>query len=131
MGSSGAGRTAAICGLFCETCPQYPVDCEGCLSDKLAPHCRDCKHGFRDCAREKGVTRCFECNEFPCERLERFKHVHVVNGISHHEQVVEDLQYMKDFGVEKWVAEKREENRCMKCGSLILWHEKHTHTCST
>jgi Protein of unknown function (DUF3795) len=131
MASSGNVKTAAICGLFCETCPQYPAYCEGCLSDKLAPHCQDCKHGFRDCAREKGVTRCFECKSFPCERLEKFRHVHIVNGISHHEKVVEDLQYMKDFGLERWVARQQEENRCSKCGSLILWHEKYTHTCRT
>ena len=129
MESSYNTKTAAICGLFCEICPQYPTHCEGCLSDNPAPHCVNCKPGFRNCARKKGVIRCFECNTFPCERLEKFKHAHIVNGISHHETIVEDLQYMKDFGEEKWIIRKREENRCSKCGSLILWHEKNTHIC--
>ena len=124
-------KTAAICGLFCETCPKFPAECEGCLSEKLAPHCRECAYGFRECAAEHGITRCFECPSFPCERLERFKDAHIVNGISHHEKVIEDLQYMRDVGVGKWVARKREESRCRTCGALILWHERDTHTCTT
>ncbi len=107
-------NTAGICGLYCGTCPNYlasrkndseqlekisqktgiPVEevrCDGCLSDNVFAPCVDCKHGFRRCAEEKEVTWCFQCHDFPCRRLKDFKDVHIVNGISHHAHVIEDL----------------------------------------
>ncbi|MBW2311331.1 MAG: DUF3795 domain-containing protein [Deltaproteobacteria bacterium] len=45
--------------------PVEPIGCDGCLSERVSPHCVDCRHGFRRCAAEKKVTWCFECPEFP------------------------------------------------------------------
>lgn len=115
--------TAAICGLFCGTCPSYPKDCGGCLSSRIAPGCDTCGNGFRDCAKSHEVTRCYECNEFPCARLESFRGQHVVNGIGHHTHVIDDLQSMKESGVEAWVAQQAEAHTCTHCGKLIPWHE--------
>lgn len=120
---------AAICGLFCGTCPQYPTNCEGCLSDKLAPHCEACENGFRDCANKNNVTWCFQCINFPCQRLHNFKDRHIVNGISHHENVINDLQYMKENGVEDWITKQKIENYCKNCNSYITWYEKYSHKC--
>lgn len=115
-------NTAGICGLFCGTCPMYPAHCHGCLSDKLAPHCRVCPNGFRECARERGVTWCFECGEFPCARLEEFLNTHWENGISHHAGVIENLKRMKAMGVAAWVEEEMAKTQCPQCGNLIPWN---------
>lgn len=117
-------ETAAICGLFCGTCPSYPLSCEGCLSARVAPGCGDCDSGFRNCATEHGVTRCYECGAFPCARLEDFSHLHVVNGICHHEHVVNDLHTMRELGVDAWVAQQTQSHTCAKCGKLIPWFER-------
>ncbi len=122
-------KTAAICGLFCGTCPSYPDDCHGCLSDKLAAHCITCSNGFRDCARSHKVTRCYECAEFPCDRLKAFSGTHVVNGVGHHENVIRDLAEMKQQGVRAWVARQTEEHTCPTCARLIPWFEKKSHAC--
>lgn len=122
-------KTAAICGLFCGTCPSYPDDCHGCLSDKLTAHCVECPNGFRDCAKSHKVTRCYECPEFPCHRLEAFSRTHIQNGIGHHEHVIPDLADMKREGVKAWVARKTKENTCLKCNGLILWYAKKSHAC--
>jgi hypothetical protein len=147
-------RLAGICGIFCGDCPKYlaprlgdretmevigretgfnPEDqvCDGCLSDRVALECRDCKHGFRDCAAERGVTWCFECAEFPCSRLEEFKEIHVVNGISHHRFVVEELRFMKDNGVGPWVDRKTRASLCPECGRGVYWHSLACPSCST
>lgn len=113
---------AGICGLFCGTCPLYPAQCHGCLSDKLAPHCRTCPNGFRDCARAHGVTWCFECGEFPCARLEDFLDTHWENGISHHADVIANLRRMKVSGVGVWVEEELDKARCEQCGKLTPWN---------
>ena len=120
---------AGICGLFCGTCPSFPEKCEGCLSNKVAAKCIECRYGFRACAKEKGVTRCYECSDFPCKRLDDFIPVHVVNGIVHHENVIEDLLLMKKIGVQNWVDKQVETHTCAACGEMILWHEAHTHKC--
>ena len=62
-------KRVGICGLYCGTCPSYlafrkydieyierlaiakgvyydALRCDGCLSDKVAEHCTDCRHGF-------------------------------------------------------------------------------------
>lgn len=145
---------AGICGLYCGTCPRYlayqendveqlneisretgvPIEeirCDGCLSDNVSPTCLECRHGFRQCAGEKNVTWCFECDDFPCQRLHDFRDVHVVNGISHHIHVIEDLQYMKNHGVEQWVAEQDRAGSCPKCGKRLYWFVHECSTCHT
>ncbi|MCL1829117.1 MAG: DUF3795 domain-containing protein [Oscillospiraceae bacterium] len=120
---------AGICGLFCGSCPAFPEECEGCLSGKLSPKCADCRHGFRSCAKEKGVTRCNECSDFPCRRLEDFIPVHVENGIVHHKNVINDLKLISEIGAQNWVDLKVKENTCSLCGEIIIWHEAETHKC--
>lgn len=114
-------ETAAICGLFCGTCPAYPKECEGCLSARVAAGCDNCGNGFRDCAAKHGVSRCFECVDFPCARLENFSKQHIVNGICHHRHVIEDLKSMGEIGVESWVEKQTEAHSCPGCGKLIPW----------
>jgi len=135
---------AGICGIYCGTCPSYlaplqgdrdrlekmardqgrPIEevvCRGCLSDQVAVRCQDCAHGFRACASEQGVTWCFECGEFPCDRLEAFIPVHVVNGVIHHERILEHLEFMREHGVEAWVDREDEAGRCPECREPVYW----------
>lgn len=118
---SVGNETAAICGLFCGTCPSYPDICGGCLSTRVAPGCDDCGSGFRDCANAHGVTRCYECTAFPCTRLEKFSHRHIENGVCHHAHVISDLRRMKEAGVDVWVAQQTAARTCPTCGKLIPW----------
>ncbi len=143
-----------ICGLYCGTCPNYlayrendvdelqriagannmpvaEVRCDGCLSGKVMPFCRECRHGFRQCARENGVTWCFECSSFPCERLKQFSRIHVVNGIHHHAEVISELEYMKEHGTEAWLKKQADNERCPKCGKRLYWFVHECPECNT
>lgn len=147
-------QLAGICGLYCGTCPNYlafetddremqkelscskgfsieAIRCEGCLSDKVSVHCASCRHGFRRCAEDHGVTWCFACAEFPCTRLEDFKDVHVVNGISHHAHVVEELRHMKAHGVESWLDLQEDKGKCPECGRVRYWFDSRCRRCQT
>ena len=121
-------KAAGICGLFCGTCPSYPEDSHGSLSDKVRAGCDECIPGFRNCARDHGVTWCFECADFPCERLDWFSRQHIVNGICHHENIIRDLKEMRKTGVTEWIEAQTEQNICPKCGELMYWCEK-PHIC--
>ena len=150
----GIRELVGICGLYCGTCPQYlawrendvelikkisesrgipleKVRCDGCLSENVFEPCIDCRPGFRRCAKEHNVNWCFECFEFPCQRNRDFINAHIVDGISHHEHVVEDLYYMKEHGIEAWVEQKDKEGRCPACGKMLYWSAKKCPYCHT
>ena len=141
----GVNQLLGICGLYCGTCPKYlayhdqdkeelqkisqmdgvPIEeirCDGCLSDHVYGRCIDCRHGFRRCAEEKKVNWCFQCSDFPCKRLENFSTIHVVSGICHHKKVIENLQFIKDHGIEKWVEQQDKEGTCPNCGKMLYWY---------
>lgn len=145
-------RLAAICGIYCGSCPAYlavrrndepelallarqnniaikNVGCDGCLSDKLMPECRECRHGFRACAELHSVTWCFECREFPCQRLRDFLPIHMRNGVSHHKKVIADLERMQEIGVEAWLESKSRKSACQSCGQGLYWFEQKCPSC--
>jgi hypothetical protein len=147
-------KLVGICGLYCGTCPSYLADrkndleylekmsqergysveeirCDGCLSDNVAVYCVDCRHGFRKCAAEKQVSWCFQCDEFPCQRLEDFTDVHIVNDISHHENIIDDLEYMKRHGIDKWVEAQEKAACCPGCGEMLYWFDRECPGCQT
>lgn len=123
-------QCASICGLFCGACPAYPDQCHGCFSDFVRDGCKNCAtHGFLDCAAAHHVTRCFECSDFPCEKLKEFSRTPIINGICNHADVIPDSIRMKEVGVSQWVKEKIKEHQCPQCGELITWFDRKTHTC--
>jgi hypothetical protein len=85
------------------------------------PQCVICRHGFRMCAQEKRVTWCFQCTDFPCQRLKVFRDVNVLNGISHHKNVITELRYLKRYGVDKWLAKQEKSGHCPDCGKMLYW----------
>ena len=147
-------KLVGICGLYCGTCPNYlayrendveqlakisqargiPIEeirCDGCLSDRVISFCVECRHGFRQCAKEKGVTWCFECPDFPCQRLSDFTNVHIVDGISHHAHVIDDLQSIREHGIEVWVEKQERAGRCPQCGKRLYWFTRVCPDCHT
>lgn len=92
---------AAFCGLTCTECPAYQatqndndeerrrvaetwsqqhnadirsedINCDGCLPGhmKYFHHCSECDN--RACGVARGVDNCAYCDDYFCERLERF-----------------------------------------------------------
>ena len=63
---------------------------------------------FRPCAEGRGHDYCFECAEFPCQKLQDF----AADGYEHHRLAVENLKRMRDVGLEAWIAEQPEVMFC-------------------
>jgi hypothetical protein len=59
-------HAAGFCGDFCGKCPNYPVECRGCVPEGH----QDCH--FVHCCLDKGIEHCGLCVEFPCQRLRTF-----------------------------------------------------------
>ena len=116
----------APCGLDCFNCNTYegniteeykkqvseflkiPIEetpCKGCRDEK-----GNCKFGLNnqcptwDCIQEKGLTYCFECDDFPCDKLMPTK-----DGVQYpHNMKMYNLCRMKSKGIEKWIEESSE-----------------------
>jgi len=113
----------APCGLDCFNCPSHesniteeykhrvsdflkiPVEetpCKGCRDEK--GNCRFVINkpcATWDCVQEKGVTYCYECTDFPCEKL-----MPTFQGADYpHNMKVYNLCRMKLIGIDKWIEE--------------------------
>lgn len=66
----------APCGMNCLVCYKHcyhKKPCAGCLnSDKGKPeYCRKCK--IKDCIKDKGLSYCFECSDYPCKLIKNLE----------------------------------------------------------
>lgn len=125
-------ETAAICGLFCESCRYYiatqenegleelaksagqPVEqirCNGCRSDTVTYYCRTCD--MKLCAMEKGIDFCSECGEYPCDMLKEFQ-----AAKPHRIELFPSLDYAKENGYPAWREKMIANYSCEKCGTI-------------
>ncbi len=89
----------SFCGLNCAKCKLLVEGkCAGCRGPIEKNWSGNCE--FRPCATEKGHTYCFECVEFPCERLKAFAE----DGYDHHRLAVANLGEMREKGLDAWIA---------------------------
>jgi Protein of unknown function (DUF3795) len=100
----------SFCGLNCAKCKMFESgDCQGCRSaDKNADNdCGpDCE--LASCAKKRGLSYCFECPDFPCEKIKKF----ATNRHEHHRLSVENLKQMKKVGLKEW---KKEQTKVVFC----------------
>ena len=85
------------------------IRCGGCRGPPEIHWSPDCE--MTSCADEKRHRYCFECTEFPCEKLERFSR----DGVAHHERTVDNLKRMRELGLERWIEEQRDRGRSVFC----------------
>ncbi len=90
--------------------------CKGCLSDVVSISCRECK--MRECAAAKGLTRCSECSDSPCELVKSFND----DGLPHHAEVLKNLKRQREIGVDAWIKEQDKRWRCPKCSAGTDWY---------
>lgn len=119
-------RLTAPCGLACFLCSIYEENiteeerksvseflniseektpCKGCRDER-----GDCRFGKNhkcptwDCVQERGVTFCYECADFPCEKLRPSR-----KGADFpHNIKMYNLCRMKLIGVDNWIKEAKE-----------------------
>jgi len=145
---------AVPCGLYCGACSIYiagkrgdykrleqmagslseyvgrvlearDLTCEGCLSEVVAAHCRDCV--LRSCAFEKGYIHCAECSVFPCQQITDFSN----DGMLHHGEVLDNIRRQRDIGIDAWIQEQEAGWRCPHCGCAVDWYASQCLDCGT
>ena len=117
-------KMTAPCGLSCFNCVVYQAnENEGLrkmISKKLGipvekAVCRGCRHedgncpilptecSVYPCVEEKGLTFCFECADFPCDKLHPY--VDMAERLPHNTKVF-NLCLIKKMGLESWAKDK-------------------------
>lgn len=59
------------CGIDCDSC-KYSIEkgCPGCHMQKGKPFWGECE--LYQCASDRNIKHCGECNEFPCDELKKW-----------------------------------------------------------
>ena len=92
-----------------ETVKPDQIKCAGCRGPIDRHWSPDCKMML--CARDRGLQFCFECEDFPCTYVNEFRS----DGISHHERTIENLEKMKEIGIEAWIEEQKRKGQYVFC----------------
>ena len=87
------GRVPA-CGCFCGGCPTYTRDRNPCPGAAInIKRCEGCKK-FHLCCKERGITHCYQCDEFPCRGLKTF----TKSWLKYGQNFIENQIYIRDNG---------------------------------
>lgn len=87
------GRVPA-CGVFCGGCPTYTRNIKPCLgADLNKARCEKCKT-FQLCCVEKGITYCYQCDAFPCNKFKRF----AKRWLKYGQNFIENQNILKQVG---------------------------------
>ena len=94
----------SACGLNCGLCSRYYTDgesrCPGCAGNgffDVHPTC-----GILSCCQRKGFEYCFECEEFPCRKFDRWGDA---DSFITHMNYLADMKKAKELGIEAYKAE--------------------------
>lgn len=119
----------APCGMNCSLCIAYQFKekdlnkqgfhksyCPGCI-----PRGKNCTHMGDRCEMlgEGRVRFCFECKEYPCKRLKALDKRYQTQ---YHMSMIENLDQIRDQGVDHFLQKQTEAWRCTKCGGMICCH---------
>ncbi len=132
------GILIAPCGMNCAICSNY-LACINNLNKSQCAGCRTtnkkCTYLFEKCT---GINHfidgnadakfCYECEQYPCKEINRMDRRYRENyGIS----VKENLEYIRENGLSKFVAKQYSEHKCSKCGEMISVHNRKCFKCDT
>lgn len=121
----------APCGMDCGLCRGHLREkdrCPGCNGEDAAKprYCLTCK--IKTCERiaSGAISFCFECAGFPCARLRQLdRRYRTRYGMS----MLENLERIRDAGVEEFVAAERKKWTCPDCGNLLCVHQPACASC--
>lgn len=119
----------APCGMNCKVCYKHcyhKKPCAGCLNSDMGKpeHCRKCK--IKDCIKDKGVSYCFECSDYPCKLIRDFEKSY---NKRYKASLMESSEFVRQHGLEAFMEEQKEKYTCSKCGGIISIHDRECSEC--
>ncbi len=135
-GTSTQTHLVAPCGMNCSTCSFYLAFLNEIPKKRgKISHCTGCRPRNKQCAYLKGqcellaknkIDFCFECDRYPCERLQKFdQRYRRVYGAS----PIENLETIRTKGLHVFLRRERQRHGCPNCGGMISIHNKKCFAC--
>lgn len=121
----------APCGMNCGICLANLREknvCYGCWSEdeNKRNYCTKC--AIKNCGLllKTDSKFCYDCSKFPCTRLKQLDKRY---RLKYHMSMIENLTYIKDFGLENFEQKESVRWKCENCGGIICVHSRICSTC--
>jgi len=85
------------------------VRCDGCRGPLESHWSSNC--AMLTCSKKRELQYCFQCEDFPCEIVNKFSS----DGVAHHKRTIENSKRLKGIGIEAWIAEQKRKGQCVFC----------------
>jgi hypothetical protein len=126
----------APCGMDCGLCRAYLAFTHDVKSKGIrTAYCKGCRPRNKQCAFLKkkcslllngSINFCYECGEFPCERLSRLDTRY---RAEYKMSMVQNLKDIKNQGLPAFLIKQSETWRCPECGGVICCHNGICYDC--
>ncbi len=115
----------APCGMNCAICRAYLRDkkkCPGCNGGDInkSASCLKCKIKNCEKLKEGKLEFCYECNEFPCPRIEQIDKRYITKYLM---SMIDNLEQIKNLGMETFLEDEKVKWTCKSCGGIICVHK--------
>ena len=124
----------APCGMNCRICIAYfgytmsgakrKKKCMGCY-----PTGKSCSHLKKYCEKltRKKIGYCFECNDFPCKKLQRL-------DASYRQRfnmsMIDNLRNITQHGMKQFLQSQKLKYECPNCGGVVCVHDGKCYECT-
>jgi hypothetical protein len=121
----------APCGMNCGICMAFLREknkCPGCRGvDTNKPVTRvRCKIKTCKFIQKDRAKFCFECRDFPCNNL---KHLDKRYRTKYDMSMIENLEYIRDYGIRKFMKTEDIKWTCSRCEGTICVHKGYCIDC--
>jgi len=125
----------APCGMNCGVCMRYLATTRGLYKNKRTAGCTGCLPRNRKCSRIKGSCKllrenkirfCFECSDFPCEKLKTLNRRYTTRYST---SLIDNLRDIQTKGLDGWLREEEIKWKCANCGGTVSIHDRKCYDC--
>ena len=121
----------APCGMNCGICMAYLREkntCTGCRGVNTYKPVTRVRCKIKNCKnfRSGKAKYCFECDNFPCDVL---KHLDTRYRTKYHMSMIENLEYIRDYGIRKFLKNENVRWTCSGCKGTICVHKGYCMEC--
>jgi hypothetical protein len=119
----------APCGVDCSVCSGYLAFRHDVRAKGIRmAYCKGCRPRDKKCAFLKKrcelllknkIEFCYECEDFPCEHL---KHIDERYKTRYRMSLVDNLNFIKEHGLQKFLENQKKKWECPDCGDVICCH---------
>lgn len=123
------------CGMNCGLCRRYLAYARGIPEEKgKVIHCQGCIPLNKNCFLKKGCKKlqnsavkfCFECENIPCQNLDRLVRRYIK---LYDMNLLENLRDLKEKGPSEFLKVQEEKYKCPHCGDIVSVHSGNCWTC--